>query len=96
MLTALGYEQVDVLGYSFGGGVAFRLAVQHPEKVRRLVLVSAGFAQDGFYPEMLPKQAAVGAAMAELMKGTPMYQSYAAVAPDVRRSSRSCSTRWAS
>ena len=35
-------SKVDVLGYSFGGGVAFRLAVQHPETVRRLVLVSAG------------------------------------------------------
>jgi pimeloyl-ACP methyl ester carboxylesterase len=44
-------------------------------------LVSAGFAQDGFYPEMLPQQAAVGAAMAEFMKDTPMYQSYVAVAP---------------
>jgi pimeloyl-ACP methyl ester carboxylesterase len=30
---------------------------------------------------MLPQQAAVGAAMAEQMKGTPMYESYAAVAP---------------
>ena len=54
IVKALGYEQVDVMGYSLGGGVAFRLAVQHPETVRRLVLVSAGFAQDGFYPEMLP------------------------------------------
>ena len=39
-----------MLGYSFGGGAAFRLAVQHPEMVRRLAIVSAGFAQDGFYP----------------------------------------------
>jgi pimeloyl-ACP methyl ester carboxylesterase len=30
---------------------------------------------------MLPQQAAVGAGMAEMMKGTPMYQSYVAVAP---------------
>ncbi|MGB5131713.1 MAG: alpha/beta fold hydrolase, partial [Steroidobacteraceae bacterium] len=82
VLTTLGYGQVDVLGYSFGGGVALRLAIQHPDKVRRLVLVSAGFAQDGFHPELLPMQAAVGAAMAEQMKGTPMYQSYAAIAPD--------------
>ncbi|MGH7445721.1 MAG: alpha/beta fold hydrolase [Longimicrobiales bacterium] len=81
ILNALGHEQVDVLGYSLGGGVAFRLAVQHPEMVRRLALVSAGFAQDGFYPEMLPMQAQVGAAMAEQMKGTPMYESYVAVAP---------------
>ena len=58
-------REVDVLGYSFGGGAAFRLAVQHPEKVRRLVMVSAGFAQDGFYPEMLTMQAQVGAAMAD-------------------------------
>ncbi len=42
---------------------------------------SGAFAQDGFYPEMLPQQAAVGAAMAEQMKDTPMYKSYVAVAP---------------
>lgn len=82
LLNELGYDQVDVLGYSFGGGIAFRLAVQHPAVVRRLALVSVGFADDGFYPEMRPQQAAVGAAMADMMKGTPMYTSYVAVAPD--------------
>jgi pimeloyl-ACP methyl ester carboxylesterase len=81
ILKQLGYSQVDVLGYSLGGGVAFRLAVQHPEVVRRLALVSAGFSRDGFHPEMLPQQAQVGAAMAEQMKETPMYKSYVAVAP---------------
>lgn len=81
ILKQLGHDQVDVLGYSLGGGVAFRLAVQHPALVRRLALVSAGFAQDGFYPEMLPMQAQVGAGMAEAMKNTPMYKSYVAVAP---------------
>jgi pimeloyl-ACP methyl ester carboxylesterase len=81
VLRALGHEQVDVMGYSLGAGVAFRLGVQHPEMVRRLVLVSAGFARDGFYPEMLPMQAAVNAGMAEMMRETPMYQSYAAIAP---------------
>lgn len=82
ILDSLGYKQVDVMGYSFGGGAAFRLAVQHPSLVRRLVLVSTPFAQDGFYPEMLPQQAAVGAAMAPMMKDTPMYKSYVAIAPD--------------
>jgi pimeloyl-ACP methyl ester carboxylesterase len=82
LLDKLGQAQVDVLGYSLGAGVAFRLAVQHPKRVRRLVLASAGFAQDGFYPEMLPMQAQVGAGMAEMMKDTPMYKSYAAVAPN--------------
>ncbi len=83
ILDSLGYAQVDVLGYSLGGSVAFRLAVQHPAKVRRLVLVSTPFAQDGFYPEMLPQQAQLSAAMVAAMKDTPMYRSYAAIAPDV-------------
>jgi pimeloyl-ACP methyl ester carboxylesterase len=81
VLKQLGYEKVDVLGYSFGGGAGFRLAVQHPTLVRRLVIASAPYAQDGFHPEMLPQQAAVGAAMADAMKETPMYTSYVAVAP---------------
>jgi pimeloyl-ACP methyl ester carboxylesterase len=81
LLKKLGYEKVDVLGYSMGGGVAFQFAAQHPEMVRRVALVSTLFSQEGFYPEMLPQQAAVGAAMAEQMKETPMYKSYVAIAP---------------
>jgi pimeloyl-ACP methyl ester carboxylesterase len=81
VVRRLGLRQVDVMGYSFGGGAALRLAVQHPDMVRRLVIASAPYAQDGFFPEMLPQQAAVGAAMAEAMKETPMYQSYVAIAP---------------
>jgi pimeloyl-ACP methyl ester carboxylesterase len=81
ILTQLGFKQVDVLGYSMGGGVALRLAIQHPEKVRRLVVASAPYAKAGFYPEMLPQQESVGSAMAEAMKETPMYKSYIAIAP---------------
>ncbi|WP_129794173.1 alpha/beta fold hydrolase [Sphingosinicella sp. CPCC 101087] len=82
VVKALGYDEVDVLGYSFGGWSAFRLAVQHPDTVRRLVLVASNLARDGFFPEMLPQQAQVNAAMAPAMRDTPMYKSYAAVAPD--------------
>src|SRR5882672_10166712 len=81
ILTKLSYKEVDGMGYSVGGGVALRLAVQHPASVRRLVLVSTPFAQAGFYPEILPMQAQVGTAMAESMKETPIYKSYIAVAP---------------
>jgi pimeloyl-ACP methyl ester carboxylesterase len=81
ILKELGYTQVDVLGYSFGAEAGFRLAVQHPKMVRRLAFVSAPLSQDGFFPEMLPMQAQVGAAMADQMKDTPMHKSYVAVAP---------------
>ncbi|HSH44642.1 MAG TPA: hypothetical protein VK966_02235, partial [Longimicrobiales bacterium] len=63
-------------------GVALRLAAQHPRLVRRVAVVSAPFARNGFYPEILEQQAQVGAGAAEAMKQTPMYQAYAAVAPD--------------
>ena len=81
VLKQLGYPQVDVFGYSFGGGVGFRFAAQHPAMVRRLVIVSAGFSADGFYPEIREQQKQVNADFADMMKETPMYKSYAAVAP---------------
>jgi pimeloyl-ACP methyl ester carboxylesterase len=81
VLTQLGFKNVDVMGYSFGGGVAFRLAVQHPGMVRRLAMVSVGFTSDGFYPEIREQQKQINAGFAEQMKATPMYTSYVAVAP---------------
>src|SRR5262245_44747674 len=69
------------MGYSFGGGAALQLAFQQPALVRRLIVVSAPYSRGGFFPEMLPQQAAVGAAMADAMKETPMYKAYAAIAP---------------
>lgn len=81
IVQQLGFDRVDVLGYSLGGGVGLRFAVQHPKMVRRLVIASAPFAREGFFPEMIPQQEAVGAGMAEQMKDTPMYKSYVAVAP---------------
>ena len=81
VVQKLGLRQVDVMGYSFGGMAAMQLAFQHPQLVRRLVVLSAPYARDGFFAEMLPQQAAVGAAMADGMKETPMYKGYVAIAP---------------
>ena len=49
LLKRMVHDKVAVLGYSFGGCVALRLAVQHPDRVRGLVLVSTPFAGDGWY-----------------------------------------------
>ena len=54
VLDRLGYKQVDVLGYSMGGGVAFQLAVQRPETVRRLVLVRRGIRRTASTPRCCP------------------------------------------
>ena len=40
LLDDLGYRQVDVLGFSWGGALAQQFAAQHRNRCRRLVLVS--------------------------------------------------------
>lgn len=81
LVRHLGLERADVMGYSLGGGVAMQVAVRHPALVDRLVLVSAALRSDAYYPELRAQQVQVGAAMAEAMKDTPMYQLYSQVAP---------------
>jgi pimeloyl-ACP methyl ester carboxylesterase len=81
LIGRLGLDKPDLLGYSLGGGVAFQTAVQHPELIQRLVLVSANIRRDAIPPEMLAQQLQVSSAAVPFMKDTPMYQLYERVAP---------------
>jgi len=81
LLKHLGIAKADVMGYSLGGGVAAHVAFAYPEAVRKLVIVSTAFSKDGWYPEINTGMSQVGAAAAEPMKQTPMYQIYASIAP---------------
>ena len=81
LIWYLGLERTDVMGHSLGVAVALQTPIRHPEVVRKLVLVSTPFERDGWYPEVLGRMAQMGYETAELMKGTPMYQIYASVAP---------------
>jgi pimeloyl-ACP methyl ester carboxylesterase len=40
LLDALGIAQADIVGVSMGGVIAQEMAIRHPERVRRLVLVT--------------------------------------------------------
>jgi pimeloyl-ACP methyl ester carboxylesterase len=81
LIRHLGIASADLLGYSLGGGVALQTAIRHPQAVRKLIVVSAPFKRDGWYPEVLAGMAQMSAEAADPMKQTPMYQLYAAVAP---------------
>jgi pimeloyl-ACP methyl ester carboxylesterase len=83
LLDHLELEQADVMGYSLGGMVALRTAIQHPERVRRLVLVSVGFRRDGSHPEVVAAMDQMSPAAAEPMKQSPLYEQYARLAPRV-------------
>src|SRR4051794_28014603 len=81
LIDHLGLEKPDVVGYSLGGGVALFTASKYPEKVSKLVLISANVRRDAIPAEMLAQQAQVSSAALGFMKDTPMYQGYIAVAP---------------
>ncbi len=83
LVTHLGLGKVDLMGYSLGGGVALRTAIQHPEVVNRLVLVSCAFRREGWYPEILAAMASSGPESAEGLKQTPTYKVYERIAPRV-------------
>jgi pimeloyl-ACP methyl ester carboxylesterase len=76
LMKYLGIQRADVMGYSLGGGVALQTAIRHPQSVRKLVVVSAPFRRDGFYPEILAAMAQMGPAAAAGMKQSPLSQLY--------------------
>lgn len=79
LLGYLGIGKADICGYSLGGCVALQLALRHPDRVRKLVIVSAAYSTDGLYPEVL---ATIAQIKPELFSGTPWRDAYERVAPD--------------
>ncbi|MFC7549586.1 alpha/beta fold hydrolase [Plantactinospora sp. GCM10030261] len=80
LLRRLDLSGTDLLGYSLGGGVALRLAIQHPGLVRRLVLVSTPYRRDGWYPEVLARMDRLTDLATD--RESPAYETHARVAPD--------------
>jgi pimeloyl-ACP methyl ester carboxylesterase len=83
LIRHLGYEQADLLGYSLGGGVALRTAIQHRALVWKLVLVSTPFRRSGWHAEQVAAFDQMGPHIAEAFKQTPMYATYREIAPRV-------------
>jgi pimeloyl-ACP methyl ester carboxylesterase len=84
LIRHLRLSEADVLGYSLGGGVALRLAIQHPALIRRLVIVSQAPRRDAWYPEVRAGFDGMGSHLAEAFKQSPMYAEYVKVAPRVQ------------
>jgi pimeloyl-ACP methyl ester carboxylesterase len=78
LIRHLGLEQADIFGFSLGGGVGLRTAIQHPEVVRKLALASTAFKRDGWYPEVLAGMASISV---ETFAGTPIHEAYLQASP---------------
>ncbi len=81
LAAELGLAEVDLLGYSLGGGVAWQVAIRHPRLVRRLVVISAPVKTEGWAIEMRETTGAFSPELAQAYMEFPIYTAYAAVAP---------------
>ena len=74
LLEHLHIPEADVVGHSFGAACAIRAAIQHPDVVRRLVVISSPHARSCWYPEVREGMSQVGSHMAGHMMQTPTGQ----------------------
>ncbi len=79
LLRQLGIKKADILGYSMGGTVAVELGIRHPKLVRKLVVISASYKRDGWYPEVF---ATIENITPEAFTGSGWPEAYAKVAPN--------------
>lgn len=81
-LVASGIDKIDVMGWSMGGGVAYQLAIRHPERVGKLIVISMSVRNDANFPEVEAAFRAMPAMAAQIAQGvgqSPLAKLY----PDV-------------
>ena len=78
LLDYLKIQRADLIGYSLGGGVAIQTAIRHPEKVRKVVSISAVIRRDGWVKEANDFWPTF---KWEVFKGTPMEAEYKRLSP---------------
>lgn len=79
LLRHLKTDSADILGYSMGGGVAFQVAVRHPEQVRRLIILSGTYKHDGWWPDV---EASFATFTPEMFAGSPIQTQYDSLGND--------------
>lgn len=78
LLEHLKIPKADLIGYSMGGGVAMQCAIRHPDKVRKVVVISSRFRRDGAVKEALE---AMPWLTADAFKGSPIETEFKKLSP---------------
>ncbi|WP_160715606.1 alpha/beta fold hydrolase [Chitinophaga solisilvae] len=79
LMDYLKTDNADIIGYSFGGKVAYQFAIKYPQRLKHLVIISSTHKSSGWRPEV---NNAFKSLKPELFDNTPMKAAYDAVAPD--------------
>lgn len=78
VLAALKVEKADVLGYSMGAATALRLAMLHPGRIGKQVIISGAYRLDGMPPELIKSIASL---TPEIFAGSPIESGYRKTSP---------------
>src|SRR4051812_45796727 len=78
LLVHLKIPRADLIGYSMGGAVAMQCAIRHPDKVRKVVVISSVFRRDGMVKEAFD---AIPKLTADAFKGSPIEAEYKKLSP---------------
>jgi pimeloyl-ACP methyl ester carboxylesterase len=79
MLDYLKITKADVLGYSLGAGAAMQCAIRHPDKVRKVVVISYPFRRDGWVKEVNDGLSKI---TAQVFSGSPMEAEFKRLNPN--------------
>jgi pimeloyl-ACP methyl ester carboxylesterase len=78
VLDAIGVRSADVIGYSLGGITAIVMAVRHPDKVRKQIIMSGTAQRGGWYPEV---NAALEEITPQAFAGGPLEAAFKRLSP---------------
>ena len=82
LLGELAIDRIDIMGWSLGGGVAYQLAIRHPERVGKLVVIGMNLKDTGNFPEVqaqFDQMPAMAPSIAGHLEQSPLAELY----PDV-------------
>ena len=79
VMDYLKIDSADIVGYSFGGQVAYQFAIQSPKRLRKLVIISSVYKSEGWVPEVT---GIFKIMKPEFLANSPLQAAYDAVAPD--------------
>ena len=79
VLKHLKIDSADILGFSYGGTVAYQFAIEHPAMTKKLIIISSTYKSEGWLDIMYTMLAGI---KPDAFDNTPIKSEYIKVAPD--------------
>jgi pimeloyl-ACP methyl ester carboxylesterase len=79
VLGHLKIDNADIIGFSYGGTVAYQFAIQHPAMTKKLIIISSTYKSEGWLGIMYNMLAGL---KPDAFDNTPIKSEYTKVAPD--------------